>query len=69
MSNIKEKRAQLDINLSEHVKYYLQTVHNPALKQLEDECEAAGHVNLQTLSQPEGPDYFLCDNCGKKIHL
>lgn len=65
MPTIKERLTQIEKDRHD----YLTNTVIPAVKQLQNECETEGHVNLQVIHQTEGPDYFVCDNCKKLVVL
>ena len=69
MATIKERKQQLDLERLIFTTNYSRNVYHPALAELIKECEAQGHVNLETKSREDGPDYFVCDNCGKTVNL
>lgn len=50
---------------------YQTNVYIPALERLTAECEAIGHVNLETITRDDEQhtQYYICDECGKQIEL
>lgn len=65
MPTIKERRQLLE---TEHRNYMLET-YRPAVRALTEECEAVGHVNMETKTREDGSQYYICDNCKKLIEL
>ena len=50
---------------------YLTGFYYPMLIQLTAECEAIGHVNIETITRDDEYQtrYYICDNCGKQMEL
>lgn len=57
--------------LTQNLFSYQTFVYVPEIERLTGECEAIGHVNLETITRDdeERTRYYLCDECGKQIEL
>lgn len=53
------------------ISSYCNNIVVPEIIRLSIECEAIGHVNLETITRDdeERTRYYLCDECGKQIEL
>lgn len=53
------------------IRYYVDSVFVPTYARITAECEAIGHVNLETISRDdeEQTRYYICDGCGKQVEL
>lgn len=84
MESIKERRKKLLAENREYRKSltgdiediciksndYLVDVIVPQIKELENECEQTGHVNLEIVTREEDSSkYYICDECRKLIEL
>jgi hypothetical protein len=69
MSTIKERRTLIEQDRNIYFRSYLQDVYFPAIISLTEECESAGHVNLETITRDDGSQYYICDNCRKQVEL
>lgn len=69
MLTIKEKRIELERDRNNYFRSYINDVYLPALTSLTEECEEAGHVNLQSITRDDGSQYYICDSCKKQVEL
>lgn len=60
-----------DPEATSKIMSYCDNITIPGLIQLTAECEAIGHVNLETITRDdeEQTRYYICDECGKQVEL
>lgn len=82
MPSIKEQIQQMNSDYQSYLRSksdqlqssitgYVFDVFTPTYERITAECEAIGHVNLETITRDdeERTRYYLCDECGKQIEL
>lgn len=57
--------------LTQNLFSYQTFVYFPEIERLTAECEAIGHVNIETITRDDEYQtrYYICDNCGKQMEL
>lgn len=65
MSTIKERKELITQTFGEHKRVYITQMN-----QLQDECEAIGHVNAgEEYTTDIGTRYYICDNCRRPVNI
>lgn len=70
-NNLDEETKKDSRKFEEIMSDYINNFFIPQIDALTAECEAIGHVNVETITREDEYQtrYYICDGCGKQMEL